>query len=70
MIIKTCFLLFGAPPRVVVQRQTRTPGEDGGVTLCSSQAHEVLHKANQHAQKVSLAPGGPTLLGDKTNFEN
>lgn len=53
-----------------MQRQTRTPGEDGVVVLCNSQAHEVLYKANQHVHKVSPAPEGPTLLGANNNFEN
>lgn len=53
-----------------MQRQKRIPGENGGVTLCSSQAHEVLQKANQYVHKVSLAPEGPMLLGANTDFEN
>lgn len=55
---------------MVMQRQTKSPGENGGVTLHCFQAHEVLHNANQHVHKVSLAPEGSLLLGANINFEN
>lgn len=53
-----------------MQGQTRTHGENGGVTLCSSQAQEVLHKANQYAHKLPLVPEGLMLSDANTDFEN